>query len=507
MKSNNYKRKPNTKTKDERSVTSKTNNAVRKDSARSKNFKDSEIKASTDNDIKWYSKNPNLLQAAGQISFGQKCGAQLGFEKTPTIPGVFNIYWYPVYNNAGIKVAQDNIYSYVVHANSRNTSYEPADLMMYIAGADSVYSAIASLIRVYGLMREYDGMNLYTPNAILHGCGLNYDDLLSNYHKMWSDINYLIAQSHTIWVPSNLPVLARHFWLNTNVYRDGGSPKSQYYQFIMTDVYKFKPTGSEAGGTLEPTAWMRRDATTTWSTLVATVQNMINALRDADIGTMSGDILKAYGQENLYMINEIPIDYRVQPVENEEVLTQIHNCNSLYFTAPSIKQTNGYIQSETYKTTAPNEAMFAVDNGLLDFFKNDNPSAEEVMIATRLSVRGNIVSSVTADTTQYLFSYEAFGTEMVSYFSIVSLDKTGSFSDTYLNTSNDATWVSYEVLAKYSMFDWAPLIYVTSMTADNQNINVLAVIGDVENCITLTSNTLRRLHDCAILSEFDVPAM
>lgn len=85
---------------------------------------------SRDNDIAWYNKNPELLKASCSVSFGQRAGFKLGMEKTPTIPGVMSLYWVPSIGTGNpSRIAQDNLYSYVVHANSRNTSYDPVDLM------------------------------------------------------------------------------------------------------------------------------------------------------------------------------------------------------------------------------------------------------------------------------------------------------------------------------------------------------------------------------------------
>lgn len=461
----------------------------------------------TDNDLAWYNKNPKLLESVSNISFGQKCGAQLGYKEVPTIPGVFTLYWKPSFSNASVlQVAQDNLYSYVVHANSRNTSYEPADIMMYLLAADSLFSSIGSLIRVYGIMRKYDGMNLYTPKTLIEAMGLNYEDCLANYHKMWADLNYLIAQSHTIWIPNTYSFVARHFWLNSNVYKDGGSPKSQFYLFVQGDLFKYKPDMNEAGGGLTPIAWMRQGSNLKWGVLVETIKTLISALRDADIGTMSGDILKAYGKENLYMINELPIDYQVDAIENEEVLTQIHNSNNQPMWSGDIKQMNGYIQQDTLKSTVAEVAprKFVVDNALLDFFKNDNPTPGEVMIATRLSLRGNLVSQV-GDSV--LYDIVAQGTEVVVSYAMYYLDSKGKMAVAKVDTSNAAAALDYKTLGILSMFDWAPIIYCTELTTDKLNVKVNNAIGDVENAVILDPGTLERIHNCAFLSEFDVPAM
>lgn len=458
-----------------------------------------------DNDIQWYSKNPELLKAACSVSFGQRAGFRLGMEQTPTIPGVMSLYWNPSLGTGNpSRVAQDNIYSYVVHANSRNTSYDPVDLMMYILGADSVYSMIASLIRAYGIMRNFDGFNEYTPYALIASMGFDYADLKSNYHHMLADINQLIAQSRTIWVPNNIPYIARHFWLNTNVYKDGSSPKSQFYIFNMLNYLQFNPTGSTAGGTLDPKVWSYHDSKVTWSTLVVQVQNAINALRDADAGTMSGDILKAYGPESIYKINYITEDYTVVPVEDEEVLTQIHNANAVDIACGQFLNNGGYIVEKSFQVDDLHPRMFTTGSELFDFFKRDNPTPEEVMIASRLAQREVLCSQVN---TKYILNAMNIGSERIQYFAIFQLKDDGDYTKYPFYTNNDANLLTLQFLSAYTMFDWAPLIYNATVDMVKMKATAKAVFGDVENCVTLDANTLSRMHECALLSELDVPAM
>ena len=247
-------------------------------------------------------------------------------------------------------------------------------------------------------MRNFDGYNDYTPYGLIASMGFNYQDLKSNYHHMLADINQLIAQSRTIWVPNNIPYLARHFWLATNVYKDGGSPKSQFYIFNQANYLQYNPTGSTAGGTLDPKVWSTPSSSDIkWSTLITNVQNAINALRDADAGTMSGDILKAYGPESIYKINYITEDYTVIPVEDEEVLTQIHNANAIGFGLKSFVNDNGYLTEKSFTSKTLSPAYLATGSELFDFFKRDNPTPEEVMIASRFSAREVLCSQVGED--------------------------------------------------------------------------------------------------------------
>lgn len=461
---------------------------------------------SRDNDISWYNKNPELLKASCSVSFGQRAGFKLGMEETPTIPGVMSLYWMPSIGTGNpSRVAQDNLYSYVVHANSRNTSYDPVDLMEYVLGADSVFSLIGSLIRVYGVMRNFDGYNDYTPYGLIESMGFDYQDLKTNYHHMLADINQLIAQSRTIWVPNNIPYLARHFWLSTNVYKDGSSPKSQFYIFNQAFYLQYNPKGSSAGGTLDAKQWSYPNSSPLkWSTLVVNIQNAINALRDADAGTMSGDILKAYGPESIYKINYITEDYAVIPVEDEEVLTQIHNSNAVGLGLGNFINNNGYLMEKSATAKVLQPQYLATGSELFDFFKRDNPTPEEVMIASRLSLREILCSKVGED---FVMDAINTGSERLCYYCIFQLKEDKSFKQHMFYTNNAASALTLDFLSAYTMFDWAPLIYEATVNSNTMVATAKAIFGDVENCVSLDAKTLARMHECALLSEFDVPAM
>lgn len=493
--------------KENRRGTVKRNNPARKPACGTSTATEvrGRVGDSRDNDISWYNKNPELLKASCSISFGQRAGFKIGMEETPTIPGVMSLYWVPSIGSGNpSRVAQDNLYSYVVHANSRNTSYDPVDLMEYVLGADSVFSLIGSLIRVYGVMRNFDGYNDYTPYGLIESMGFDYKDLRANYSHMLADINQLIAQSRTIWVPNNIPYLARHFWLSTNVYKDGSSPKSQFYMFNQVSYLQYNPTGSSSGGTLDAKVWSLPGTPKKWSTLINAVQAAINALRDADAGTMSGDILKAYGPESIYKINYITEDYTVTPVENEEVLTQIHNANAIGLGLNNFINVDGYLQEQSVTTDTLLPQFLATGSELFDFFKKDNPTPEEVMIASRLSAREVLCSGVN---NKYVLDVLNTGSERINFFCIFQLKADKTFTRYTFHTNNAKEILSLGLLSAYTMFDWAPLIYEATVDTNKMSSTAKAIFGDVENCVSLDAKTLARMHECALLSEFDVPAM
>lgn len=164
--------------------------------------------SSKPNDLSWYAKNPEMLEASSHVTFGTIIGSGFQFDnRVSYIPGVMAISWMPTIGGVleagmgALQQAANSTYSYLVHANSRNYSYEPADLMMMILGGANVFSLLSAMIRAFGTIQFYDEPNMYKPDGILKAMGFNADNLRLNLSTMWWDINELINRTKQIWIP------------------------------------------------------------------------------------------------------------------------------------------------------------------------------------------------------------------------------------------------------------------------------------------------------------------
>lgn len=278
------------------------------------------------NDVSWYAKTPELLRAAASLPFSITTGAKPEFTIPEAVPGVLRIRWTPAVGGSDgnpINQAANSKYSFTVHANSRNYAYDPADQMKMILAGSQVFSAIAAGLRAYGIMHRFEQRDYYTPQALVSAMGFSYTDLRSNLANMWYGLNELIARSQQIWIPNDMPVITRWFWLNSNIYRDGGSIKAQYYIFQQRFFWKYVLGTSLESTNLESVAW---PDDCTWSQYLGFVDSLIQPLLDSqDRGIIFGDILKAYGPDKIYALNNIDNTYVVEPVYDREVLTQIEN--------------------------------------------------------------------------------------------------------------------------------------------------------------------------------------
>lgn len=454
-------------------------------------------RTSASNDVRWYAANPELLRASASIPFTEVTGNVLyeNSENVPSnVPGVMSLQWVPFMGDdfSPITQAANDIYSFTVHANSRNTSYAAADEMMMIMAGAQVFSCIAAGLRAYGTMRRYSQIDRYTPQALVESMGFNFNDLKSNLANMWFDLNQIIAKTHQIWIPNVLPVIERQYWMNSQIFMDGSSPKAQYYLYVQAIYYKLDETTSQQGTSLAPKMWMGEDgkARHTWAEYLAFVNELLDAIvASEDRGIIFGDILKAYGPAALYTLSSVTPDYLVEPVYDREVLSQIENAtvwdisgiegpdfaNKAYKDIQAVKQ-------DVTKQTIYHPLLRPADNSIftyerimqsvapnrvvLNFHQMETPTPEQIMVATRMTALG---LKRTADLTYFIPAQ--CGSEVCTKILIYQITNAAGNMEVYdisdymyqnITGTTEAPVepaLNYRVLMLYNAFDWHPTLY------------------------------------------------
>lgn len=475
-----------------------------------------------ENSFSWYNRNPELIKSASSIGFSVTTGTATTISgMSYTVPGVMAISYHSALGDPqAINQIKDSLYSYTVHANSRNTSYTAEDQFMFVFAGKEVFNAIAHLIRAYGVMRDYDGANFYRPNVLLRAMGFEAEDLRANFNHMLFDINNLIAQSHQIWIPNTMPILERQFWMNSHVYMDADNVKGQMYLYVPDAFYKLSETDEDTGTSLVYTAgpsWALNGTGMKWSTAVAFVQELIDALINSeDRGVIFGDILKAFGPEKIYTINEIDLNYTVKPVYDREVLSQMSNAMAIQGgNTMNIVQANQIIGYDLNSNSAAVTAT-AVAPGRccpiqfpINLHVAGQPSIEEITIATRMMVSGG--TSYTSSGSNYI-RVDTTGSEIATSYQFYTVDLTSTagysrvVAYTYVNPGDlPAT------LALWTAFDWAPtLLYypvaTTSLTIPGStNIQATQLFQDMDNYCVITNAELKNMHRACLMSLWGVP--
>lgn len=495
----------------------------------------SDSKSRNANDVRWYANSPEQLKSAASLSWTGISGQRL-FDQDESVPGVMVLDWRPTIGGedfSAINQAASSMYSYIVHANSRNYKYDPNDLMLMILAGANAFSGFAEGVRVFGVMNRYNGVDMYTPQGLVKALGFDFNDLRDHLSQMWFDLNHLAGKLQQIWIPNVMPVVERWFWMNSNIYRDADSAKAQYYIFRQATFYTLSEASSENGTSLVVNSSKRfKPLDRTWSEYMAMMNEMVDALVDAqDRGMIFGDILNAYGADKLYAVSSIAVDYQTPISYNTEVLSQIENATVCKVNPGDIVQDINHLRiKQKYElkpyANFPTEQWgpkFLPDDGILNFHQLTAPTPEQIMVATRLRCAGLMIEDIDlSDEANKKISLKPVvnGTEIVTGISVYKMRFDSGHPEVIVsyiepNVGKDAPF-GEDRMYEWCTFDWAPWLYRSKINLRSVPVKpapgyVMARVqptqcyGDWDNWSTITREELAKLHTTALLSEFGVP--
>lgn len=492
------------------------------------------------NDVSWYAKNDRMLGDAASFSFGAPLGNPIpaptqGVQirtNAVSVPGVCSLYVVPTIGLSTSAIspanlAANNIYSYVRYMNSGAKNYDQADLMLYLLAMDSLYYCWNWGKRIYGYCMEYDTYNKYMPKGLAAADDVDLDAFLSSLAEFRYYLNATAARISSFCVPAVMPYYIRHSWMFSNIYKDSDSAKAQMYLFTPAIYYVYSEQSSKFGGEL--IAHSIKNSSTDHRFNFVDYKYIMDEMLAAvsyseDIGVMSGDILKAYGQDKLFMLSPVDPEYRVVPVYNEEVLNQIHNSNICpvgWVGAKGKARADGNLNitqdpntgflkwnpttTTTYVTSQSD--LWTIDNHILNM-PWDNVTPANSMVGTRLMADWDIHNVGKPENN---IQVRACGSEVVVRRVYIVMQEDGStFATTedqsvhYFDASTLATsLIDIAFITDRSNFDWHPLVPI--IVKNDSGITYCGYQGDINNYTYLQRSDLETLHSTALLSEFNIP--
>lgn len=497
------------------------------------------------NDISWYTRYPDLLQAAAQFPYPYRPGMDLPLSKEingyPTfrIPGVMSILWAPsvglsLTNQDPASVVGKQIYSQVRKVYSGALEADAPDFVIYLMALDSIFSYLGWLKRVYRCITAYSPNNYALPDTLLHAMGFSDTQisyLRQNKVLFFENINTLIYQSRKFTCPAVMDVMNRHYWLSDNVYTDANSINSQIYMFNPEAFLAFgiydTPDKVQAGGL---GYWSLASAIGTGNNVVASLyqfgDQMIQTLVDWDEAyTISGYLQRAYDGVSQFAVDLLRGDEYLTPVYNEEVLTQIENSRGLPFYSkwsanfPTLDATVGVVTQDPTTNTVLSDMnyVYSYTGYTLDevnavgrlapmlTIRSDSPTIADNVIATRLLTTASIGVKHPSSTTTIDVSC---GTEMLlGYHLYDAPDSNGKqYSAAYTIEPTSSMVDVVAILnagAKCQQFDWNPGIVVLYAPSVEGNFEYAHVMKDIHNVTVITTDDLENLHRVCLYSEFN----
>lgn len=487
----------------------------------------------THNDPSWYALNEFLLKDSSSHAFSWPLGGKIDLNDPDkdvdqfTIPGICALHVAhtigpAVDANSAINIAARNIYSYVRHVNSGHTNYDAPDLMLYLLSMDSIYSLIGYMIRAYGLVNLYAQKNRYYPKRLLEASRINYDDFINHIADFRYFINQCVQKVGSLCVPNSMALNARHVWLYSNVYVDDPTTKAQSYIFVPDVLYEF--TVEEGPGFLKPIKLIDEMADETKGFSFKELQTLVNRLIDSvmsqeDMNIMSGDILKAFGDNNLIKLPGVAEDYLVLPAYEPVVLSQIQNatlCGKVDFTHIPIdmwriKQNvaigTGWLQHHPAFVYEQGKHSYRGDR--LATINVEDPTPAEVMEMTRWCVIKRELTNVGQELR--VIEPDYWGSDVITTADLYYMDGSIQMDNDTLNIEQNADNTDYNkdriaaVLA-LSKFKFHPAVFVY-WTDKNDIMSYIETIFDVDNYTVFSSMDLKKMHETAMLSMLEVPLM
>lgn len=485
-------------------------------------MRDSKVKDSPTNDPAWYGRNPELLSMSASIPFSAAAGApfNLGFtvqgstkyqSKAITIPGLMTFTVIPCPHveaeaNDPLNIAANAMLSFVVHANSRNLSYNAPDLMIYNIAMGNIYAFINFCMRIYGTAQIYSTFNRNLPIMLTQAQGVNYANLMSHLADFRYGINVLINKAASLAAPADMPYFQRLAFMFAGLYSEGEAIKDQLYMYVPAGFMQYDETSSETGGSLKFMRWDDQVLHTV-DEILTFGNNLLNAIiTSEDLNVISGDILKAYGADGLLKLATMPEVYTVLPTTDLAVLEQMQNARwtdiQVNQSTISVTQKQSAKQGPVltggveFTSTVPwLEAMSK--NFLLTTILTD-PTPGDVMERTRMM---NFVYDLGDGGIAY------YATEIVQFVRIWTMQNGVPVATTVspLVTVNSAPTQAQmqnaiNVHCMLENFKFHPVVFYTTVNGEVNTLLNIAV--DVDNYAVFDAPTLERMNSAAVMSLF-----
>lgn len=540
-------------------------------------------------DAAWHG-NAYLLQAAASFPYAYSVGGRykwdnplfykqniLPSESVPldtfTVPGLVTFEVTPVYPSNGdlndpLNVAGQSQFSFIRHANSGARNYKSPDLIIYDVCMDQIYAYINWLMRIYGNARKFTITNQYYGQALLQSENIDADDVRSHLMDFYGGINVLIDKAAQFAVPGNMPVFKRHSMLYQAIYCEGDSIKDQLYMYTPSGFYGYAYDATTSAGSAQfiprsviedladPTNPNSKKLTV--RKLLDFGTNLVNRfLQDDDFALISGDTLKAYG-DNILKLVAMPIDYNTPTYTDLNVLECMKNATCVQsLTIGNLTQdpTTNQLSQNIWGTYNPATDLYEInttnlslrlyqmgclqamcENRVISTIRTE-PKPEDTMEITRHTVgarnfrvldtpndRGDMAlvdlicsSDIITRAKYWAWEYDATTTTWQLSFrqSVYAMPGGAALKSNSTGVEVLDTWYDFfRDTARWTAFKFHPAIHAMLFSREQGTSDYAGLIVtsaklffDVDNYTILNNNNLDQLHNADIMYMYGIDAV
>lgn len=526
------------------------------------------------NDISWHNPNDNMFNDATGITFNAQVGNPLKVDPDSSNavnnwfgtdvrnPGICIMHWAPSLGaakevNDPINEATISLFQYLRRDKSGKEIYQPADIGMVIGALDSAYIFYTFCCKIYGMCHDVNIMNRYVPQAMVSAHSVNFKDI----NRSMADFHFWIAdyarQLRGFYVPKGIHLFDRHKYMTEQIFTDGQSDKAQYYAYVPTHYFKFSegipsaPQSTLNYVMLINPATMGSSGSSNWLTaqqLMDFGDSLLAPLKQSEtVRNILADMLTSFPENGSYSIGDIPTDYIVKPVYDEQALMMFENSytygfgNTLAGGYDQVTAINNSFMTDT-TTITPNISQFttqpkawnAVQRSRQIFnFHHSSVTKEEIMYASRLSGFGfagpadedgtpsdaqllkTHGSEICLDwTVWYYYFINTRATALQSFTTqslfIANVGKVQNVSDITVSTTGEILNGAATVMktfsnqmAIWSKFDWHPKIYPVILVEGSTGGTNILYVGDayfdMETFAVVTEDQLEQMNLTSLL--------
>lgn len=500
------------------------------------------VEESETNAQEWYSKNKALLESSAGIVFSQPAGMPFTRIVSPYMtvrqsdadvtPGLMTFRVIPNLSSIDspaqpVNTAAKNLYATVRQANSGASSYSANDLFVYIMALGQCYAYINFLQRVYGQARVYDPFNRYLPDVLVTAQSVSFTDVTKHKADFAFAINALIERLYSFVAPQELSYFNRLAFLFSGYYSEGETVKDQLYMMVPEGFMIYSDTASTQGTSLQwkqfygsgSGSYRGIGGLLTVDELYQFGLELIQPILDSTAArNMSGDIMKAYGQ-NVVKLAEFPLDYTILPVTDLTVLEQLQNCDYLNMASSALHV--AVLPNIGHNTITP----------IIDINYTDNPAVlDQIEVAiTQNHVMTTILTNPTygdvMERTRLMYTVKKTDpevdalsvlgcTEIVSQVHIFSFSPTdGTINDftvpraTVLPVSPTQEQMLNALLThcRLENFKFHPAAHYFTTNADLSITRYQGSAVDIDNIAILSDVNIKNMNEAAMLSMFSLP--
>lgn len=446
-----------------------------------------------------------LLSSAANVYFSNIVGSNISRTgKQVSLPGVITFDTFPNYNTRSdmINTAATSIYTYVRHANSGRANYESSDLMLYLIQMAELFGNFTSALRVYGLYNYFTTRNLYS-GRIIEALGYDAEDIRENAADYRWRFNAIINKMKSFAVPKTFHFFDELIDEYRTVYLDEDDSKAQIYAVRPRVIGEFDPYGEETGGSIKFRKLWNRPGGIPLSEYLDTIEEILDAIRvNEDMNIMSGDILKAYG-DNLFSLNYVDVDFEIRPEYNITKLIQFQNAHVVHTASvPKILQENNKLSQTPLIIGDDFQSQDLVVNELYSGKRYINSYIDDVdPNFVFLLSKYQIVTEQVEDTIQIKSgNVVILANPRVFYLNGNTLEVSGF--NQFLSTPAEL-YAKIHNYANVTKFAFHPYLYVLGDGSGKHDLP----IGDMHNVALISAEDTERMNDTRFILIFQTPQM